>query len=125
LNVKKTINKGIGGSTLVPFDNRNCISNNVVDVCNGSGMYSIISVMGGTNDYGLNTPLGTITDTTNDTVYGALNVIAKTLKRKYPNAFIFFMEGAYRFIYNITVGFHKQTDRSADLLIADLFLRVI
>ena len=51
----------------------------------------IVSVMGGTNDFGRFTTLGTINDTQTSTFYGALNTLAKGLKEKYPNAFIFFM----------------------------------
>ena len=51
----------------------------------------IVSVMIGVNDFlGAHT-LGTIEDTTADSVYGGLNYLAKELLKKYPNAFIFFM----------------------------------
>ncbi len=53
--------------------------------------YDIISLMGGVNDWAASSPLGTINDLSNETVYGALNIIATTLKTKYPNSFVFFM----------------------------------
>ena len=50
----------------------------------------IIYVMGGTNDFWTNVPLGSINDTTSDTFYGALKILCEGLINKYPNAFIFF-----------------------------------
>jgi lysophospholipase L1-like esterase len=50
----------------------------------------IIYVMGGTNDFWTNVPLGTINDTTSNTFYGALKILCEGLINKYPNAFIFF-----------------------------------
>lgn len=84
-------NKAIDGSSLVYYDGRPCIVNDVVNVSNGVGKYDIISVTGGTNDRSLNSPLGDIDDCTNETIYGSLNVIANTLKTNYPDAFIFFI----------------------------------
>jgi lysophospholipase L1-like esterase len=51
----------------------------------------IIAVMGGTNDWSRNIPLGTPDSTDPSTVYGALHTLASGLKEKYPNAYIFFM----------------------------------
>lgn len=51
----------------------------------------IVSVLGGVNDYQTNVPLGTIDDTSLTTFYGAVNALAKGLKEKYPNSFVFFM----------------------------------
>ena len=51
----------------------------------------IIAVSGGTNDwYHTDAPLGTITDTTTATFYGALNYICNALITKYPDKQIFF-----------------------------------
>lgn len=51
----------------------------------------IISVMGGVNDMGFNIPIGTISDNTYDTFYGALNYMYSGMKRMFPDAWIFFM----------------------------------
>jgi lysophospholipase L1-like esterase len=50
----------------------------------------IIYVMGGTNDFWTNVPLGTMGDTDPTTYYGALDTLVKGLINKYPNAFICF-----------------------------------
>ena len=51
---------------------------------------ALIFVFGGTNDYGNDVPLGTITDTDPMTFYGALNTLVAGLKEKYPNAILLF-----------------------------------
>lgn len=51
----------------------------------------IITVLGGINDYFGNTTLGTITDDSVRTYYGALNVLARGLKTKFPNSLIIFI----------------------------------
>lgn len=59
--------------------------------------FDIIIVWGGVNDFGYNfgsqggTPLGTITDSTSDTFYGALNVLCDALAEKYKEAKIAFI----------------------------------
>lgn len=95
LGVRAT-NRGVGGSTLgKDFDNtsRNCICDDIVKTSHNGYNYDIISVTGGSNDKALTTPipLGNLSDYTNKSVYGALNIIADTLTKTYPNAFIFFM----------------------------------
>lgn len=50
----------------------------------------IIFVLGGTNDYWTNVPLGTIDSNDPETFYGALNTLCVGLINKYPNAFITF-----------------------------------
>jgi len=52
---------------------------------------NIISVMGGTNDFAQNMPLGDINTNDVATIYGGLKHIAKTLINRCPNAYIFFM----------------------------------
>ena len=84
-------NYGISGSTLaVNSGNYNPMSVRYADMDDDA---DIVSVFGGTNDYGRAkySALGTINDTTNDTIYGALDVLCNGLINKYPKAFIFFM----------------------------------
>ncbi|MDO4852307.1 MAG: SGNH/GDSL hydrolase family protein [Clostridia bacterium] len=52
---------------------------------------ALIIVFGGTNDYGNDVPLGTITDTDPMTFYGALNTLVKGLRDDYPNAKLLFL----------------------------------
>ena len=53
--------------------------------------FDIVSVLGGVNDFNSGAPLGNINSNGYDSIYGSLNILAKGLKEKYPNAFIFFM----------------------------------
>lgn len=53
--------------------------------------YHLIGVLGGVNDFFYCYPLGNINSTNTNTIYGALNYIAKTLKQNHKNCFIFFM----------------------------------
>lgn len=57
----------------------------------------IICVCGGFNDFGVELPLGNIDDTEATTFYGALNVLFASLKREYPDSYIFMMTGFHYF----------------------------
>ena len=81
--------------------NRDAMSLRYVDMHSSA---DIISVMGGVNDYWLgDIELGTVYDTSTRTIYGALNVLVKGLKEKYPNAYIFFMT-PYKWGYDTGVN---------------------
>ena len=87
------LNKGISGSTLA-FDNsssRHCIADDVVTFSKTGSRAHIISVSGGSNDKSNSLPLGTVNDKTTETIYGSLNIIADTLEKRFPDAFIFFI----------------------------------
>ena len=94
LGLKSVQNYGISGSTVCTKTNSETYSA-YKPMCERykqmSDDFDIVSVMGGTNDYFQFATLGTISDTDTETFYGALNVLAKGLKEKYPNAFTFFM----------------------------------
>ena len=88
LLLQQSVNCGISGSTIASgLNSYYPMAERYVDMPDGD----IVSVLGGVNDFWRNIPLGTISDTNTDTFYGALNTLAKGLKSKYPNAFIFFM----------------------------------
>lgn len=90
LNLNTVRNYGINGSTIADGENPMYIRyKNMDDDAN------IVSVLAGTNDFGRTTieisPLGTKKDKQGNTVYGALDILCKGLKEKYPNALLFFM----------------------------------
>ena len=91
LGCKGYSNRGMGGSTYVFQDNRGCITDTVLSTLSSVGHYDIISVAGGGNDHDLSLPLGTIDDTTKETVYGSLNIIAQALKSRQKDSFVFFI----------------------------------
>lgn len=81
---------GVGGATIAKKEGgtRHCISESYVDMTDDC---DIIAVSCGSNDFQYDwTPFGSITDTTNDTFYGALNVLCLGLITKYPEKLIFF-----------------------------------
>ena len=89
LNIDSVSNKGISGASLCLKSGRT----NMTDIIlNFNGQADIISVMLGVNDFWDALPLGNSdSPMQNNTVYGSLNLIAKCLASKYPDAFIFFM----------------------------------
>lgn len=92
LGLSECRNYGISGSTLAV--NSGNYDPMCVRYANMDNDANIVSVFGGTNDYGrgVYTPtLGTINDSVNTTVYGALNILAEGLINKYPRAFVFFI----------------------------------
>lgn len=71
-----------------PNTSQTCLSVSYLDMTDNC---DIIAVSGGTNDFeNAWTPFGTVHDTTNDTFYGALNVLCLGLINKYPDKPIFF-----------------------------------
>lgn len=78
-------NYGVSGTTIAYNENREnnagkCFANRVNELedCD------VTVVMGGTNDVNSNIPLGNWDDTTNRTLYGAINIIITTLLNKFP-----------------------------------------
>lgn len=51
----------------------------------------LVFIAAGTNDFGTNVPLGTEGDECEDTFYGALELLCRGLREKYPNAGIIFV----------------------------------
>ena len=78
-------NYGVSGTTIAYNENREnnagkCFANRVNELQNGD----VTIIMGGTNDVNSNIPLGNWDDTTNRTLYGAINIIITTLLNKFP-----------------------------------------
>ena len=88
LGLKSVKNYGVSNSTI---SSGNGYVSPMVERFSSMEDADIVSVMGGINDYGKPVVLGTINDTQTSTFYGALNTLAKGLKEKYSNSFIFFM----------------------------------
>lgn len=90
LNLNTVRNYGINGSTIADGENPMYIRYKNMD-----DDADIVSVLAGTNDFGRIkieiSPLGKKGDIEGNTVYGALDILCKGLKQKYPNALIFFM----------------------------------
>ena len=80
-------NLAVSGSTITHVSSSS--------ICDKVASYStekdIVLISGGVNDYNQGQPLGQYGDTTNDTFYGALNVICNALKTNLPNATVIFI----------------------------------
>ncbi len=57
----------------------------------------LIVIFMGTNDYGHETPLGSPTDTTDVSFYGAMNIILSGIKTRHPNSRIVFVTPLHRY----------------------------
>lgn len=89
LKLKSAANYGISGSTLTAETTNSYepMSKRYIDMSEAD----IVSVLGGVNDYLNNIPLGIKSDSTNNTIYGALRTLCEGLQVKYSSSFIFFM----------------------------------
>ena len=81
------LNHGVGGSKIAKPDS----SSTQVSMCDDARINALdtsaaawICGPWGTNDWAQNIPIGSISDTVNTTVYGALNIIAQKLRARAP-----------------------------------------
>ncbi len=89
LGFERTVNLGVSGSCIsFARGEQNAFCKRYVNIPRDA---DVISVMGGINDTDENVTIGTISDMSTSTFYGALNVLAKGLKENWSDAFIFFM----------------------------------
>lgn len=89
LGVASYANKACGAATFCSnTTGRVCMTDRILA---HTEQADIISLMLGVNDYLANFPLGTFGDTTHDTIYGSLYLIAEHLTSTQNDAFIFFM----------------------------------
>ena len=118
LKLSSVKNLGVSGATFVANDlNRVCMTDNILSFDENA---DIISVMLGVNDYACSLPLGTITDTSNTTIYGSLNLIAKHLTTVYKDSFVFFMT-PYKTTYNSNSEYQLIDVVKAVKEVADLY----
>lgn len=108
-------NYGVSGTTIAGIGtNAMCTDAriNAIDI-----NAKLITVLGGTNDWVQNKALGTISDTTVDTFYGALNVMCQKLMARFPTARILLMTTPYG-MYAFD-GTNRVTENNLGLTTAD------
>lgn len=88
LDMKSYKNAGVSSATLAAHATRPNITSNILSLTDN---YDIISVLGGVNDYDNDLPLGKLGDTTYETIYGSLEMIANYLTTNFSDSYIFFM----------------------------------
>ncbi len=100
LELKSAVGMGVAGSCISSSssygDEHEPLVNRYGDIPADA---DLITIFMGTNDYGHDTPLGTIDDTTDTSFYGALNIIASALIENNPNAEIVFITPLHRYGY--------------------------
>lgn len=91
LGLNSVKNYGVNGSTVATA---NALGDAYMPMCRRYTQMEdadIVSVMGGTNDFGRYVALGDVNSIDTSTFCGALNVLCSGLKNKYSNAFMFFL----------------------------------
>lgn len=97
LQLGNVTDMGIGGSCISVTSDYGTQYNPLSTRYNSIPEADLIQIFMGTNDYGHDTPLGTIADTTDISFYGALNVIIPALQTKYPESRIVFVTPLHRY----------------------------
>ena len=89
LNIGESVNYGLSGSALCGTGSTSMCTR----YANMDADASMVFVMGGVNDFktSVSTPIGTIGDTTPDTMYGAVRYLCQKLRAKYPKTPIIFI----------------------------------
>lgn len=82
LNIATIYDHAQAGATIAKGTN----TNNMVDIINTITTADLITVFGGTNDYGTGKQSGTIDSTDTTTIYGALHHICQRMINYHPNA---------------------------------------
>lgn len=82
-------NFGVDGSCIA--DKASETAQSFIDRMASYECADIIGVMGGTNDFWNNVPMGTIDDSETNTFYGALNTLAQHIITTFPGSYFFFM----------------------------------
>lgn len=95
LGFKEVVNKGVGGRAVYTMATDDAIATIPEDS-------NVIIMMGGTNDWAQSQDLGTIDDSTTDTFYGSLNIMAQKLTEKFPTALIIFVTTPYGMLHKNT-----------------------
>ena len=88
LGFGECLNLAVGGATASTFNRYNHTMMQLEQVPEDA---DLISVMIGVNDFHCNVPLGSFGNDTQETLYGALDMLAEGLRSKCPDAYIFFI----------------------------------
>ena len=90
---------GVSGSCMSTASNYGTTREPLINRYHKIPSADLIMVFMGTNDYGHETPLGTIDDIEDGTFYGALNVIIPALVAKHTSSKIVFVTSIHRYGY--------------------------
>lgn len=97
LNLSSVTGMGIPGSCISTKSDYGTGNTPLINRYTNIPNADLITIFMGTNDYGHETPLGSITDTTDISFYGALNFIVPALIEKHPTSRIVFVTPLHRY----------------------------
>lgn len=90
-HIKTVYNYGFGGTCMSPsVSGENSFYNRMQTMYSEHNNPSAVFVLGGTNDYHNDVPLGTINDMTTDTFYGTLNKMCEYFKENFHTSKVVF-----------------------------------
>jgi lysophospholipase L1-like esterase len=97
LGLSKMTGMGVGGSCVSAKSDYGTGNSPLINRYKNIPEADLITIFMGTNDWGHETPLGTIEDTTDVSFYGALNVIIPNLMTMHPNSRIIWITPMHRY----------------------------
>lgn len=97
LELSNVTGMGVAGSCISTKSNYGNSNSPLINRYDSIPEADLITIFMGTNDYGHETPLGTINDKRDTSFYGALNVILPSLIKKYPNSRIVVVTPLHRY----------------------------
>ena len=97
LSLSSALNHGINSSTISANSDYGTTKQPLINRYTSIPDADLITIFMGTNDYGHETPLGTINDSTDVSFYGALNVIIPALKEAHPYSRIVLLTPIHRY----------------------------
>lgn len=96
LGFSKVTGMGVAGSCVSVKSNYGTSNSPLTSRYNKIPEADLITIFMGTNDYGHNTPMGTIDDTTDVSFYGALNIIIPGIMESHPNSRLVWITPTHR-----------------------------
>ena len=96
LNLTSVQGMGVAGSCVSTKSNYGTSNSPLINRYQNIPDKDLITIFMGTNDYGHNTPMGTIADTTDVSFYGALNVIIPGILTAHPNSRLVWITPTHR-----------------------------
>lgn len=97
LELSSVTGMGVAGSCISARSNYGNSNSPLINRYDTIPDSDLITIFMGTNDYGHETPLGTINDKRDTSFYGALNVILPSLIKKHPNSRIVVVTPLHRY----------------------------
>ena len=124
MGLKSATSMSVSGASISATSDYGHTKQPLIDTYLNIPAADLIVVFLGTNDYGHESPLGTMADTTDVSFYGALNVIIPGMQAAYPSSKIVFVTPIHRYGFGSSkitgVAFtHDSTPNGHDATLGD------